>query len=375
MDGILPVLTFTQTQNCCFMAKTIELTVPEPCHESWNDMTPTEKGRFCASCQKDVVDFTNMGQAELVAFFRKKTSGNVCGRFYEDQLNNPMPVPVKRIPWARYFFQITLPAFIASGKLMAQGKVVSEFKKNETDITVLAGFAMVKEKTASPKQIIMVKGQVTDETGNGIPYASIINKKTKAGLATDSLGYFILKDVHLPEGSEYTVSAVGYTNTTFFASRINENKNLQVPLVANNTLEEIVLTIPLTIRCSRTSSGVVMINSKNLTEDIKPFPVQSLATSLEERGPSLKNVTIYPNPVELNRSLNIQLNIESAGKYQYHILAIDGKLVHSGIKDFIAGANNFNLPIDNRFTPGTYIIQIQDEKGKETLNSKFIVQR
>lgn len=375
MDGILPVLTFTQTQNCCFMAKTIELTVPEPCHESWNDMTPTEKGRFCASCQKDVVDFTNMGQAELVAFFRKKTSGNVCGRFYEDQLNNPMPVPVKRIPWARYFFQITLPAFIASGKLMAQGKVVSEFKKNETDITVLAGFAMVKEKTASPKQIIMVKGQVTDETGNGIPYASIINKKTKAGLATDSLGYFILKDLHLPEGSEYTVSAVGYTNTTFFASRINENKNLQVPLVANNTLEEIVLTTPLTIRCSRTTVGFVTVNSKSLIDEMKSLPIPSVATMLEGKLPIKEKINVYPNPVQINKTFTVQVNSESAGKYQYSMLSIDGKLVLSGIKDFIAGANNFNLPIDNRFTPGTYIIQIQDEKGKETLNSKFIVQR
>ena len=357
------------------MAKTIELSVPEPCHENWNDMTPTEKGRFCAACQKDVVDFTNMGQAELVAFFRKKTSGNVCGRFYEDQLNNPMPVPVKRIPWARYFFQITLPAFIASGKLMAQGKVVPEYKSNNTEITVLAGFAAVKEEPVSPKQITTVKGQVTDETGSGIPYASIINNKTKAGVAADSLGNFSLKDVHLLEGSQYIVSAVGYTPQTFFVSRINQNKSLQVSLVANNTLEEIVLTTPLTIRCGRTSSGVVMINSKSLTEDIKPFPVQSLATSLDERVPSPNKVTIYPNPVEINKSFNIQLNLESAGKYQYHILSIDGKQVLSGIKDFIAGTNNFNLPIDNRFTPGTYIIQIQDEKGKEQLSSKFIVQR
>lgn len=356
------------------MAKIIELSVPEPCHENWNDMTPTEKGRFCAACQKDVVDFTNMGQAELVAFFRKKTSGNVCGRFYEDQLNNPMPVPVKRIPWARYFFQITLPAFIASGKLMAQGKVVPEYKKNETEVILVAG-SVLREKKLSPVQVTSVKGQVTDETGNGIPYASIINKKTKAGVTADSLGNFSLKDVHLLEGSQYIVSAVGYTPQTFFVSRINQNKSLQVSLVANNTLEEIVLTTPLTIRCSRTSSGVVMINSKSLTEDIKPFPVQSLATSLDGRVPSPNKVTIYPNPVEINKSFNIQLNIESVGKYQYHILSIDGKQVLSGIKEFMAGANNFSLPIDNRFTPGTYIIQIQDEKGKEQLSSKFIVQR
>ncbi len=356
------------------MAKTIELSVPEPCHENWDAMTPTEKGRFCASCQKDVVDFTNMGQAELIAFFRKKTSGNVCGRFYEDQLNNPMPVPAKRIPWARYFFQITLPAFIASGKLMAQGKVVPEYKSNNTEITVLAGFAVVKEKPLGPKQVTTVKGQVTDETGGGIPYASIINKKTKAGLATDSLGNFSLKDVHLLEGSKYIVSAVGYTPQTIFVSRIDQNKSLQVPLVADNVLEEVVINTLYSTRCTWITAGAVTVSSKSLIDEVKSLPVQSFATLLEGRVPSEKRLNVYPNPVAINKSFNIQVNLESAGKYQYHILSIDGKQVLSGIKDFIAGANNFSLPIDNRFTPGTYIIQIQDEKGKEKLNSKFIVQ-
>lgn len=356
------------------MAKTIELSVPEPCHENWNDMTPTEKGRFCAACQKDVVDFTNMGQAELVAFFRKKTSGNVCGRFYEDQLNNPMPVLVKRIPWARYFFQITLPAFIASGKLMAQGKVVPEYKKNETEVILVAG-SVLREKKLSPVQVTSVKGQVTDETGNGIPYASIINKKTKAGVAADSLGNFSLKDVHLLEGSQYIVSAVGYTPQTVFVSRINQNKSLQVPLIADNTLEEIVLTTPLTIRCSRTTVGFVTVNPKSLIDEIKSLPIPSVATMLEGKLPIKEKLNVYPNPVQINTTFTVQVNSESAGKYQYHILSIDGKQVLSGIKDFIAGTNNFSMPIDNRFTPGTYIIQIQDEKGKELLSSKFIVQR
>lgn len=355
------------------MAKTIELSVPEPCHENWDAMTPTEKGRFCASCQKDVVDFTNMGQAELVAFFRKKSSGNVCGRFYNDQLNKPMPMPVKRIPWARYFFQITLPAFIASGKLMAQGKVIPEYKKNETEVILVAG-SVLREKKQSPVQVTSVKGQVTDETGNGIPYASIINNKTKAGVAADSLGNFILKDVHLLEGSEYTISAVGYTSKTIFTSRIDQHKSLQVKLVAENTLNEVVITTYATTRCGQFSSGFVIVNSKSLTDEIKPLPVQSLATIGKGKVSSEKKITIYPNPVAINNSFNIQVNIESAGKYQYDILSADGRLVRSGTQSFVVGLNNFNLLIDNRFTPGTYIVQIQDKKGKEKLNTKFIVQ-
>ena len=45
--------------------KKIQLTIPEPCHESWNSITSAEKGKFCNACRKTVVDFTAMGDREL----------------------------------------------------------------------------------------------------------------------------------------------------------------------------------------------------------------------------------------------------------------------------------------------------------------------
>jgi hypothetical protein len=53
------------------MSRQIQMTIPQPCDENWGDMTPTEKGRFCASCCKQVIDFTNMSDSQLAAFFRK----------------------------------------------------------------------------------------------------------------------------------------------------------------------------------------------------------------------------------------------------------------------------------------------------------------
>jgi hypothetical protein len=53
------------------MAKKLQLTIPKPCHENWEQMTPVEQGRFCASCQKQVIDFTNMNDRQLATFFKK----------------------------------------------------------------------------------------------------------------------------------------------------------------------------------------------------------------------------------------------------------------------------------------------------------------
>ena len=53
------------------MGKHIQLNIPKPCHENWDQMTPVDKGRFCGFCQKQVVDFTAMNDEQLALFFKK----------------------------------------------------------------------------------------------------------------------------------------------------------------------------------------------------------------------------------------------------------------------------------------------------------------
>ena len=42
------------------MERNFKITIPQPCHENWDQMTPKDNGRFCLSCSKTVVDFTSM---------------------------------------------------------------------------------------------------------------------------------------------------------------------------------------------------------------------------------------------------------------------------------------------------------------------------
>ncbi|WP_160137604.1 hypothetical protein [Chryseobacterium sp. c4a] len=62
----------------------MKITIPKPCHENWNNMTPDEKGKFCTVCSKTVHDFTRFSDEELINSF--DSSENICGRFREDQL-------------------------------------------------------------------------------------------------------------------------------------------------------------------------------------------------------------------------------------------------------------------------------------------------
>jgi len=91
--------------------KNIQISIPKPCHENWNEMTPKEQGRFCSSCQKTVVDFSVMSDRQIVEFFQKP-AGATCGRFHTDQLGREIAIPKKSIPWAQYLFKATWPAFV-----------------------------------------------------------------------------------------------------------------------------------------------------------------------------------------------------------------------------------------------------------------------
>jgi hypothetical protein len=42
-----------------------QIHIPNPCHEDWSKMTPTEKGAFCSSCKKEVLDFTKSSNEEI----------------------------------------------------------------------------------------------------------------------------------------------------------------------------------------------------------------------------------------------------------------------------------------------------------------------
>src|SRR5215217_3194401 len=71
--------------------KHVMITIPVPCHENWNEMTPDEQGRHCHLCSKTVIDFTEKEPEEILRYLKTQQAGKVCGRFLTPQLNTPIP--------------------------------------------------------------------------------------------------------------------------------------------------------------------------------------------------------------------------------------------------------------------------------------------
>ena len=69
----------------------VRVTLPEPCAEDWDKMKPNGCGKFCASCQKTVIDFSQMPDEYMARILGNNPTG-LCGHFSEAQLNKPIEI-------------------------------------------------------------------------------------------------------------------------------------------------------------------------------------------------------------------------------------------------------------------------------------------
>lgn len=138
------------------------ITIPQPCHEDWNQMTPTERGKFCAVCQKEVLDFTHLTDKELVQ--RLDTGKKMCGRFRENQLNvdfHSMETP--SVPMKKWWLGA---ASVLSLGIAGQAQVEQDSVKT---VQLNENFT---ERKITKDSVITVRGKVIDEFGP-IPNSNI----------------------------------------------------------------------------------------------------------------------------------------------------------------------------------------------------------
>jgi len=184
------------------------ISIPEPCHQSWQQMTPEANGRHCRQCSKVVTDFTKMTNNEIINYLSANT--NTCGRFEKYQLNSinnqlyieDMPFKVRLKGWA---MAIALFGSMASLKVSAQ--TGAPMAQTTADSPRVRCNGATIGKIAMP-QYREIRGQVIDNTDNSpIPGASIF-VDSNTGTVADKDGNFSLR---LPlSATQFTVRFIGY---------------------------------------------------------------------------------------------------------------------------------------------------------------------
>jgi hypothetical protein len=130
-----------QPDGNSFMSKQHEITIriEKPCHANWNNMDPTEKGRHCNQCAKQVFDATYLSPEEIFKLM-KEQKGKACLRMRTDMVDTALPLASKHWyePISRYFKQVALFAglqFLFLNQVKAQVKAVLTGNK-DSDGTV-----------------------------------------------------------------------------------------------------------------------------------------------------------------------------------------------------------------------------------------------
>jgi len=210
--------------------QTIKISIATPCHENWDKMLEEEKGKFCLSCQKTVVDFSRMTNEQIINYFNT-ASGKTCGRIAKHQLD--MPISNYRNVKTPFFNKYV------AGFLMALGFYNPSHAQNNEPRTEqhIKGKMAVNPVNSSKKKLVINGRVISAKTKKPIPNASITIVGSDVNVLTDKNGNYI---IYVPSDFQNTslqvaITAVGYES--FFVTGIDYHKT-SVSIITKMEKEE-----------------------------------------------------------------------------------------------------------------------------------------
>lgn len=357
------------------MSASIKLRVAEPCSQDWHKMEPAEQGRFCLSCQKQVVDFTLMSDKEMVDYFSQRAPG-ICGRFMPDQLERSLALqPKKNISFA-YFWNVIVAALLTGGAANAQSG--SNNKKAALAITRSQGTSannlhcdrpvMGKMAPTFPNKIIgdtdfiapaKIAGRVVDEDGLPIAGATIMIKGTHRGTVSDSAGNFSIECAH---NSILAVSSVGYQSKEM---AVDANNSTRIVL----HLSRAVLGMGEVVVIDRNAQRACQVRLGGVTWVITRVSTTEKLKRTFSEWTNKKDVVIFPNPAPRGTAVQMALSLKEVGQYTVEVIGSGGELVHREQLNIIAFPQTIHVQSGVSWAAGVYHIRVTHASGKKYFSS------
>lgn len=349
----------------------LQLSIPEPCHQDWNRMSPNEQGRFCGSCAKTVIDFSAMTDAQLIRYFENLKTENVCGRMHVDQLDRPiepLPFPRKKLHW---YWQYIVAFFMMAGKSQ-QAKAQGELKTQTTqqpdtahkdrEVLIIAGG--IRRRPLPPKTsaipATLPQYFIVDKNQQPVAGASIQLLPQGTWLVTDSAGRINLGLQHKVKALQ--ISSVGFEDTLIQLKHIPYNNIIQLQ-GKTQSLENVVINSDGAGRRLGGMMGGLWITRTTI------FSVKDSVQHLFNPA-----ISVYPNPVANGGMLTLSLSLKNAGEYIIQLADASGKIVlqQNHIANGKASATAITLPA--WLSSGIYFVVVMDKKGEKIGAAKVVLQ-
>ena len=355
------------------MKPTIQLQIPEPCQENWEKMSPSEQGRFCSACCKQVVDFSNMTDPEILRYMSTATDA-LCGRAATNQLNRNLVLPAEpRAWWLRYWMGIAASMLMMTGKASAQvklkpGVVTMPLMRSDTNEVLTVGLMLpVKHRE---ERAYMVTGKVVDEESNPVPYASVLIKGSHEGALADSTGNFILTTKTNLRKMTIVISSVGFESKAVPLQQANINS---LPAGSNTTVVGIDA-----VRLSRQSMGEVVVTCSprstfRMGGAASGVRVYTIGDKLKDLV-GMNEIKIYPNPVLSKRPFLIRFSVKELGEYVVQFVDAAGRIVTG--RQMNISEKNYTEHFDGDVlsASGVYFVNLTNRRTGKMYSARLLKQ-
>ncbi len=343
------------------MAFRLKLEIENPCTENWDQMMPDEKGRFCLSCTKQVVDFSKMTDQELIRFFKQNRATEVCGQLSAHQLNQELIEPPRRRWLLPYFLRVTLPAMLLINRAEAQQASLSG------DTTVVRRVS----ETADMKQLrllaadsapVLIRGKVVDHEGKPVAFASIKVVGTEQYSLADSAGQFQLHYWGTGLQIQLSCSALSFQDTVAVFSFLEDYQPYTICLQPKE-LSPVVVRSGSTMGLLRGFMGGIVVKRTYM-------PLDTLTNWFKN---TISKFRLYPNPARTLSAIKVELPAGYEGEVVLRLLSISGQVLQTQKYQGDKGVRLLSFPVP-RVTAGTYLMQIGSITRKEWVSEKIIIQ-
>ena len=295
------------------------ITIPEPCHEDFSRMLPTERGAFCSKCQVDTYDFKDKTDPEIAKILLENKGQHLCGQFTNDQLdrlNHNYKV------WKNQNTKTFRSKFILALLVVFGLGLFSCDQQTESTVDQLQEISIEKvESNYLPPKITTAEEMEFD-------------LKDYVNESIEELQEIACEVTYVTAGvmDEFEPHELNITSGDI-AGGIGSRD-----IYIDTYLEQLA-------------------DSVEENQDLLPEPI--------ETNPDVFEATAYPNPT--SGPVTVALEIESAGQFQIGVYTMNGQFITSVFSGSLeAGRQQFEVDLMDQET-GIYLITVQSEQQLETL--------
>jgi hypothetical protein len=312
--------------------------IPEPCHEDWNKMQPDATGKFCGSCCKSVVDFSNKSDTEIRDILMEYKGQKVCGHFKKTQVDRPLNIRInfndlpKNMSSTKTF---AVALFLVFGTLLFS--CTNEHNEKLGKIAVESNMITTKGEISAPPETVSVDSVARIDEVDGL-----LEYQYSVGGAISVEGDIYVEEVPMADSVivPEEITKIGEVAVTreYFKGKVSVEKN--------------------------DSTDLAGIDS-SFTERTVKIGDQPVVC----KNPSFN---IYPNPG--NGEFTIKYDVLKRSDVRVDVLNLNGALIRTVVNVPAQHEGKYNIAVNLTELPnGIYLVSLIKEGKRST--GKLIIEK